>query len=459
MFVRSKCNIDEQSWGHKFLLIIHNRIVEGAPMRADLNWTPERGASSVTQILETIKANIDFARSIPTDERGDAERLCRWRERHSRKQRFAVLANDTPSWLASMAFHALAMVVLGSLVGSNIRADRAPITLLMSTSDERGEDARQTSPVEIAEPYQTLLQETPEESLASTAPTPASAPPATAPAQPIPKATEPTEANDTNDGHENIDIDLPNDLFDDPPSEAEEETVFDLFASPTVPEVRPVTHKERSPEPKRPKRPNRPKRQQAPRTQEEFDHVVDQFIKFDIGRLRGQAGQQANQRFRELGPEAIPALVRGLNKSAYISASCPVGVISSKLTSTVRDSHDPEMLQYVLNHLGDNVSKSAPHYSRIQSVRNKLERTASRERRSEQTREPASTQKRPSRSSVRNRFSQTSTQQPAQQLLRTASMFRRQGRSRESTQVLKQLVTQFPNTREAKIARNILAGR
>src|SRR5262249_10279778 len=56
----------------------------------------------------------------------------------------------------------------------------------------------------------------------------------------------------------------------------------------------------------------------------EHDRIVDRFILYDIGRLRGVEGQQALQEFNRLGPDAIPAMVRGYNRACTIEASCPV---------------------------------------------------------------------------------------------------------------------------------------
>jgi hypothetical protein len=104
--------------------------------------------------------------------------------------------------------------------------------------------------------------------------------------------------------------------------------------------------------------------------QREYDRVVDNFIAYDVGKLRGSAGRQARQQFAELGPESVPALVRGLNRAAGIHASCPVGVIASKLIMTLRASSDPSLRQYAVEHLGAGVPEDAPHYNRILALRN-----------------------------------------------------------------------------------------
>lgn len=108
-----------------------------------------------------------------------------------------------------------------------------------------------------------------------------------------------------------------------------------------------------------------------PTTEEErrFDGVVHRFIEYDIGRLRGAEGERARKEFDQLGPEAIRALVRGLNKSARIHASCPVVVISNKLGEMTSRNADPELLQYVVDNLGKGVPDSAPHAARLRSLR------------------------------------------------------------------------------------------
>lgn len=103
-----------------------------------------------------------------------------------------------------------------------------------------------------------------------------------------------------------------------------------------------------------------------------FDNIVDQFIEYDVGRLRGKAGEDARRAFEQLGPEALPALVRGLNRSAEIRASCPVVVISHKLEQTLQQTDDQVMIDYVLQNIGRDVPSGAPHAARIRSLREKL---------------------------------------------------------------------------------------
>jgi hypothetical protein len=103
--------------------------------------------------------------------------------------------------------------------------------------------------------------------------------------------------------------------------------------------------------------------------QRAMDEIVDAFIAYDVGQLRGAAGAKARQKFAELGPEAVPALVRGLNKAAGIHASCPVGVIASKLMMTLQSANDPSLRQYAIDHLGVGVPETAPHFERLAALR------------------------------------------------------------------------------------------
>ncbi len=104
---------------------------------------------------------------------------------------------------------------------------------------------------------------------------------------------------------------------------------------------------------------------------DESDQIVDDFIAYDIGKLRGRAGQQAHRRFMAMGAEGIPAIVRGLNKAAQINASCPVGVLAGKLISLLQSLRDPSLNQYAIDNLGRGVPETAPHYRRIIALRDR----------------------------------------------------------------------------------------
>jgi hypothetical protein len=93
--------------------------------------------------------------------------------------------------------------------------------------------------------------------------------------------------------------------------------------------------------------------------EEKLDRVVDRFILFDTGRLLGAEGQQAVRDFEKLGPEAIPALIRGLNKAATIEHSCPTLVISRKLSRMLMASNDAELLEFAKDTIGAGVERSS----------------------------------------------------------------------------------------------------
>src|SRR5438128_805968 len=66
--------------------------------------------------------------------------------------------------------------------------------------------------------------------------------------------------------------------------------------------------------------------------EEKIDAVIDRFILYDTGKLKGAEGKKALADFNNLGPEAIFPLIRGLNRAANIESSCPALVIAKKLS-------------------------------------------------------------------------------------------------------------------------------
>jgi len=55
--------------------------------------------------------------------------------------------------------------------------------------------------------------------------------------------------------------------------------------------------------------------------EEKIDDTIDRFIQYEMGQLRGEEGKKALKEFRELGPEAIPGMIRGLPRAAKIESS------------------------------------------------------------------------------------------------------------------------------------------
>lgn len=102
--------------------------------------------------------------------------------------------------------------------------------------------------------------------------------------------------------------------------------------------------------------------------EKKLDAIIDRFIQFDTGKLRGAEGQQAAREFAKLGPEAIPALVRGLSRAAEINHSCPVTVIAAKLSKHLAASADYKLLDFVRDEMSG-IGGTSPHRTIIQDLR------------------------------------------------------------------------------------------
>ena len=102
--------------------------------------------------------------------------------------------------------------------------------------------------------------------------------------------------------------------------------------------------------------------------EEKLDEIIDRFMLYDIGRLQGEDARKALKDFKDLGPEAIPALVRGLNRAAKIEHSCPVVVIAQKLGKLLAASEDRELLEFVRDEIGAGVGRTR-HAGVLQDLR------------------------------------------------------------------------------------------
>src|SRR5260370_25192860 len=94
--------------------------------------------------------------------------------------------------------------------------------------------------------------------------------------------------------------------------------------------------------------------------EEKVDEVIDRFIQQDIGELRGEEGKKAVKEFRALGPEAIPGLIRGLNRAAKIETSCPAVTIAKKLAVMLKASNDPDLLEFARENVRAGITQSPP---------------------------------------------------------------------------------------------------
>ncbi len=84
-----------------------------------------------------------------------------------------------------------------------------------------------------------------------------------------------------------------------------------------------------------------------------FDQIVEDFIQFDIGNVRDPAlAERYRARFNALrAEEAVPALVRGLNRATRMRYSCPITEISGKLKSILHETQNSDVGTYVLRNL------------------------------------------------------------------------------------------------------------
>lgn len=100
----------------------------------------------------------------------------------------------------------------------------------------------------------------------------------------------------------------------------------------------------------------------------EIDEIIDRFIQYDIGKLKGAAGRKALDDFKALGREAIPPLIEGLNRAAALEHSCPAVLIGEKLSRLLRSSRDPELLEFARENIGAGV-KTVRHRATIGKLR------------------------------------------------------------------------------------------
>lgn len=89
--------------------------------------------------------------------------------------------------------------------------------------------------------------------------------------------------------------------------------------------------------------------------EDRLDQILDAFIAHDIG-LRPNPRVVAA--LQAMGHEAIPALIRALNKSAMMSDSCPVSMFHRKLISLLSTSDDEEVLRIARTMIGSGVRRT-----------------------------------------------------------------------------------------------------
>src|SRR4051812_21717806 len=116
-----------------------------------------------------------------------------------------------------------------------------------------------------------------------------------------------------------------------------------LLAADPAPDTKPA----RKPHPLAPSLPELTKEEE-----EKLDDIINRFIQADIGGLQGPEGRQAQRDFEALGPEAIPALIRGINRAAQLEHSCPTLMIAKKLSRMLMKSDDQKLLDFARDEIG-----------------------------------------------------------------------------------------------------------
>jgi hypothetical protein len=122
----------------------------------------------------------------------------------------------------------------------------------------------------------------------------------------------------------------------------------------------------RRPSPLAPSLPELTKEEEA-----QLDKIIDRFMLADIGLIAGDEAREAVRNFARLGPEAIPALVRGVNRAAMIEHSCPVVVIAQKLQQLLLASNDAELLEFARDNIGAGVGQTR-HLPTLKELRFKV---------------------------------------------------------------------------------------
>jgi hypothetical protein len=102
--------------------------------------------------------------------------------------------------------------------------------------------------------------------------------------------------------------------------------------------------------------------------EKKLDAIIDRFILFDTGRLRGQEGQDAARAFAKLGSDAIPALLRGINRAAALNHSCPVTMIAAKLDRLLGSSSDVKLLGFARDEM-EGAAQTSGHRVIVQNLR------------------------------------------------------------------------------------------
>jgi hypothetical protein len=116
-----------------------------------------------------------------------------------------------------------------------------------------------------------------------------------------------------------------------------------LFAADPPAEIKTM----REPHPLAPSLPKLTKEEE-----EKLDEIINRFIKADTAQSKSEEAKEAQRDFDALGPEAIPALIRGLNRAAQAEQTCPTIMIAKKLSRMLSKTDDQKLLDFARDEIG-----------------------------------------------------------------------------------------------------------
>lgn len=86
-----------------------------------------------------------------------------------------------------------------------------------------------------------------------------------------------------------------------------------------------------------------------------IDNIIDRFIAYDTGKLKGAEGKKALDDFNRLGAESIFNLIDGLNRAANMEDSCPAVIIAKRIATIIKSTDDPMLLGVAKDSIGADV--------------------------------------------------------------------------------------------------------
>jgi hypothetical protein len=102
--------------------------------------------------------------------------------------------------------------------------------------------------------------------------------------------------------------------------------------------------------------------------EQKIEDTIERFLRQDIGQLKGEEARRAIRDFSALRQDAIPTLIRGLNRTAKLEHSCPCLLIGKKLERLLLASEDRELLEFARDEIGCDVGRTR-HQAVLQDLR------------------------------------------------------------------------------------------